>query len=127
VSARLHYVYNLRTDNFADPLPIAGLVYRNAQAGSAGFVNFAASYAFNDRVAVGVNGFYLQPFSDDKLSGGDIAGSRERFLYIGPGAHPLLNASNILNINFNLPAFSDDTTSGAQINLQLIHKFGPPG
>jgi hypothetical protein len=57
VSARLHYVYNLRTDNFADPLPVAGLVYRNAQAGSAGFVNFAASYAFNDRGAVGLTGF----------------------------------------------------------------------
>jgi hypothetical protein len=124
VSARLHYVYNLRTDNFADPPPVPGLVYRNAQAGQAGFVNFAASYAFSDRVAVGVNGFYLQQFTDDRLNGANIAGSRERFLYIGPGAHLTLNESNTFNMNFNLPVFADDVTSGPQINLQLIHKFG---
>jgi hypothetical protein len=61
------------------------------------------------------------------MNGADITESLKHFLYIGPGAHPPLNASNILNIKFNLPVFSDETTSGAQINLQLIHKFGPPG
>jgi hypothetical protein len=88
-------------------------------------VNFASSYALTDTVALGVNGFYLRQFTEDRLNGAPLAGSEEKFLYFGPGARIKVNDANTLNINFYLPVFADDVTSGPQVNFQLIHRFGP--
>jgi hypothetical protein len=123
VSARLHYVYNLETDRFAATPPIPGLVYKNGQAGQSVFANYDSSYAVTDHFFVGVNGFYLQSLDDDKLNGLNVNGSRQKFLYFGPGARVKIGEADAVNLNLYFPVIAQNVTAGTQFNLQYVHRF----
>jgi hypothetical protein len=79
-SARLHYLWNSQNDD-----PYEGLHASSVQPGQAFHGNIAGSYEVSDRLRVGVSGYTLQQFTDDKINGDAIAGSEERVFGIGPG------------------------------------------
>ena len=97
ISARLNYLYNFK--NFR---PALGRLYMNeeppavksAQAGQAGWINFAASYEILSGFNIGVNGYYFHQFNLDlweMLDGSSNPGiqyadlGKLRILAIGPG------------------------------------------
>jgi hypothetical protein len=80
VSARLHYLWCSENSD-----PFVGLGANDTQPGQAVHANFAASYEILKDLRLGLNGYYLQQITDDKLDGDDQAKSKERVLGIGPG------------------------------------------
>jgi hypothetical protein len=80
VSARLHYLWCSENDD-----PFVGLGANDTQPGQAFHANFTASYEIFQDLRLGINGYYLQQLTDDKLDGDDQARSKERVLGIGPG------------------------------------------
>jgi hypothetical protein len=122
-SARVHYVYNLRTDAFSAPPKIPGLIYRYGQAGTAGFFNFASSYKVSDSAYLGVNGFYFQQFNNDSVNGIESPNSRQQYLFVGPGARYVFDNDNFVNFNVYLPVTHYNVTTGPRYNLMLTHRF----
>jgi hypothetical protein len=104
ISARLNYLYNFKNDRPAIGSQLYSLQVpppvKNAQAGQAGWINFAASYEPIQTWHVGVNGYYFMQFNLDRFemrdgsiqSGGSRPNEynlndtgRASFLGIGPG------------------------------------------
>lgn len=123
LSARLNYIYNFQTSNFANPPPIPGLVYNNGQAGQMAWITFDGSYGVTDKLNVGVNGYYAQQFTDNRLNGTGLAATRQEQLYFGPGFRYAFDRKNYLNVNFYLPVTARNVATGPQLNLQYIHPF----
>ena len=73
MSWRLHYVWSTKNTE------------TNIQAGNALHLNYDMEYQVLPKLWLGVTGYFLQQLSDSKLSGQNIAQSRERVLGIGPG------------------------------------------
>lgn len=80
VSARLHYLWCSENRD-----PFVGLDANDTQPGQAVHANFAASYEVFRNLRLGLNGYFLQQLTDDKLDGDDQANSKERVLGLGPG------------------------------------------
>jgi hypothetical protein len=80
ISARLHYLWCSENRD-----PFVGLGAEDAQPGQAAHVNFAASYEIFKDLRLGLNGYYLQQLSDDRIDGNEQVRSKERVLGIGPG------------------------------------------
>jgi hypothetical protein len=123
ISTRTHYVYNFAGESFSNPPVIPGLVYRDGQAGQAGFVNFASSYKLTDEFSLGVNGFWLKAFTDDKVNGIEIPNSKQQFLYFGPGGRYEFSNKTLMNVNLYFPLIANNVPSGFQFNLQFVYKF----
>jgi hypothetical protein len=85
ISARFNYIYNLSTSKGSDPPQILGFEFRNGQAGQAGYINFASSYEVIKGIRPGLNGFWLQQFTNDSTNGVSLPGTRVEELYLGPG------------------------------------------
>ena len=123
ISARMHYIYNFETNNIPNPPPIPGFDFIDGQAGQAGWINFAASYAVSPDLNAGLNGYYLKQFTNDRLNGVSLPGSQKEELYLGPGIHLPLDHVNMLNLNAYFPIESKGLPEGPQIALQYIHIF----
>jgi hypothetical protein len=80
LSARLHYLWNSENDS-----PYEGLHAISIQPGQAFHANVAASYELLSRLRLGISGYALQQFTDDKINGNNIDNSEERVFGIGPG------------------------------------------
>lgn len=80
LSARLHYLWNSENDR-----PYEGLHASSIQPGQAFHANLAASYKLLKRLRLGISGYALQQFTDDKINGNNIGDSEERVFGIGPG------------------------------------------
>lgn len=80
ISARLHYLWCSENRD-----PFVGLGADDTQPGQAAHVNFAASYEILKGIRLGINGYFLQQLTDDRIDGDEQAHSKERVLGIGPG------------------------------------------
>jgi hypothetical protein len=79
-SARIHYLWNSENTK-----PFVGSGADSVQPGQAYHANFAASYEVSKGVRVGINGYYLNQLTEDKVNGQSQTNSKERVLGIGPG------------------------------------------
>jgi len=79
-SSRIHYLWNSTNHD-----PFVGFGFKDMQAGQAVHANFTASYEVFRGVRVGLNGYWLQQFTDDRIDGIPISPSKERTLGLGPG------------------------------------------
>src|SRR5262249_27598522 len=61
-SSRVHYLWNAPNHD-----PFTGFGFRSMQAGQAVHANFTASYEVVKNVRLGLNGYWLQQFTDDKI------------------------------------------------------------
>ncbi len=70
-STRLHYLWNAKN---TDPnLVLFGPEARSTQAGQAFFANFATEYEVVKKLYVGVNGYYLNQFTDTKVNDHNVS------------------------------------------------------
>ncbi|WIX33559.1 transporter [Salinicola sp. JS01] len=123
ISARFNYLYNFETDRAGAPPAIPGFEFDNGQAGDAAWVNLASSYAVNDKLRLGINGFYLRQLSDNRTNGERVADSRQTLLYLGPGGAYRFDADNLLNVNLYFPLKVENAAAGNSLNLQFVHSF----
>ena len=123
ISARFHYIYNFSTSRGANPPLIPGFTFRNGQAGQAGWINFASSYEIAKGIRPGVNGFWLQQFTDDRTNGVIVPNTRVEQLYLGPGLSWEVNPENTVNFNVYLPVSAKNVPAGPEFNFQYIHPF----
>lgn len=79
-SARLNYLWNSQNDE-----PFVGLGARNTQPGQAFFANYSVSYEIFKGGRIGINGYALQQFTENKIDGHSLVNSKERVFAIGPG------------------------------------------
>lgn len=101
LSWRLHYLYNFRNHDPASSYPTAfqGMPIDTTQAGQAAWTNFAASYEISPSIHLGINGYYFKQFTNDRINGTSVAGTREQVLGIGPGMFWQLTKTRALWIN----------------------------
>jgi hypothetical protein len=123
ISARFNYIYNLPTSLGSNPPQIPGFEFLNGQAGQAGWINFSSSYEVAEGIRPGLNGFWLQQFTDDRTNGISVPGTRVEELYLGPGLSWVIDKKNTSNFNLYLPISAKDTPAGPQFNIQFIHQF----
>jgi hypothetical protein len=136
VSARLHYLYN-----FKNYRPALGRLYslmfpptvKDAQAGQAGWVNFAVSYEFLQGVHVGANGYYFQQFNLDLYEEQDGSSNSGMQRYtdlgqaavfaIGPGAFFEFGQHDKLYANVYFQPYARNRPQGNVFNLHYVHGF----
>ncbi|MBN1654919.1 MAG: transporter [Deltaproteobacteria bacterium] len=139
LSARFSYLYNFKNLN-----PTLGYILRNqlenppqiryAQAGQAGWVNFAASFEFPETFHFGVNGYYFMQFNldlwqmaDGTSNPGDMSFNdygKVTIFGIGPGAMWAIDEPNKVFANVYFQLIADNTAKNDfVINLRYIHSF----
>jgi hypothetical protein len=138
LSARFSYLYN-----FKNLSPTLGYILRNklqnppkieyAQAGQAGWVNFAASFEFPRTFHFGVNGYYFTQFNLDlwqEVSGESHDGQRYndfgkvQILGLGPGIMWAINEPNKVFVNTYVQLIANNMAKNDfVINLRYIHSF----
>jgi hypothetical protein len=133
LSARLNYLYNFTNHRPAGipPAPPGAPTVSSAQAGQAGWVNFAASYAIVSSFRFGVNGYYFQQFTTDTYrysdgsenSGTPADSGKASFLGIGPGAAWDADQNNKLLVNFYFQTVVKNVPQSDVLNLHYIHSF----
>ncbi len=121
LSVRLHYLYNFRNDNPASSTPLPS--GSNYQAGQAFWTNFDVAYAVLPKLYVGMNGYYFQQFTQDKIDRVSQADSETTNLSIGPGLFYTANAQNLFFANAYLPVIEKNTTSGFHLVARWVHFF----
>jgi hypothetical protein len=141
LSARFHYLYNFKTDK-----PALGYLYgltnpppvKNAQAGQAVWVNFAASYELPARLHWGVNGYFFQQLNLDRWtmntgavqSGGAMENEynlndtgKASIFGIGPGVFFDAGEHDKLFANVYFQLMAHNRPQGNTFNLHWIHGF----
>ena len=123
ISGRVQYVYNFKTDRIANPPTIPGVPFKTGQAGQVAVLNLASSVNLDRRSSIGINGYFVQQVTKNRIDDIKIPGSERQSLYVGPGFHLDRLPVGIFNFNLYLPVTARNDTTGPQVNLQFIRPF----
>ncbi|HLK35948.1 MAG TPA: transporter [Polyangiaceae bacterium] len=135
VSARINYLYN-----FKNYRPALGRNYflasppliKDAQAGQAGWINFAASYEILSGLHLGVNGYYFRQFNldlyemqDGSSNPGTGYGDTGELKYfaIGPGGFWQVAAHDTLFANVYFQTVVENGPQSNVFQLRWVHGF----
>lgn len=125
-SWRLQYIYNFKNHDPAAsyPLIFGGKPVDDSQAGEMVSANFTTSYEIYPKVSVGLNGYYAEQISDDKVNGSKLSGSKEKVLGVGPGVfwHISEGKAVWVNIYHELEAENRDKKD-LSIQFRLAYPF----
>lgn len=113
-SARLHYVYNGKNKD------APGGTF---QAGQAVHANFATEYAVTPSLRIGLNGYWLNQFTDTKINGVKQNGQRDRVWAIGPGLLYNITKSDALFFNAYFEQGAKNVGQGDRYVLRYVHSF----
>jgi len=119
-SVRLHYLWNAKNH---DPNRSFGNV-GHTQAGQAYHLNYTLSYAvIPHKLYLGINGYYLNQFTDTKVSGHSVRGRKEEVFAIGPGG--LISITKKLHIFFNtyLESHARNRAEGFRSNVRIVYQL----
>jgi hypothetical protein len=139
VSVRFNYLYNFKnwrpalgvyyTESSPAPLP---LEVRSAQAGQAGWANWAASYEILPGLHPGVNGYYFQQFNLDRYEMQDGSSNRgtgfndsglASIFAIGPGVFWEIAPHDKLYANVYFQESVRNLARSDVFNLHYVHGF----
>lgn len=123
ISARLHYLYNFRTDRAGGVPPIPGFRFRNGQAGDVAWANVASSVKVTEQLRLGVSGYYLQQLKDNRTNGERVPDSKRTQFYLGPGFSWRFDQKNLLNFNVYLPVDVKNSVAGNNVNVMFVHSL----
>jgi hypothetical protein len=135
LSVRLHYLYN-----FKNMRPALGRLYGNevpppvksAQAGQAGWINFASSYEILRGFHLGANGYYFHQFNLDlweMLDGTSNPGlsfadtGKLRIFGVGPGVMWSVADHDKLFANVYFQLLVENGPQSNVVNLRWVHGF----
>jgi hypothetical protein len=119
LSWRLHYLWNAENTD-----PYAPLGANDTQAGQAFHINFASAYeVMPNRLRLGINGYYLKQFTDNKLNGHELSDTKEQVLGIGPGLVYHFSKHDHLFANVYWETAAENRTEGSRVNLRYVHHF----
>jgi hypothetical protein len=116
-SSRLYYLWNSKNDD-----PFYRLGADDAQPGQAFHLNYAASYEIWENLRIGLAGYLLYQFTDDKLDGNDIDKSRERVASLGPGARYKI-ASWTMTFNSYFETAAENRPEGVKLVFRVSKVF----
>jgi anthranilate 1,2-dioxygenase (deaminating, decarboxylating) large subunit len=125
-STRIHYLWNAENDEPSKEVPPTSPFFGadDVQAGQAMHLNFATAYELvPKRFRVGLNGYVLKQFTDTKVDGDKISGTRERILGIGPGAVYHFSQDNHIFLNTYVETAGENRPEGYRLNLRWTHHF----
>jgi hypothetical protein len=119
-SWRVHYLLNAQND---DPNRAFGPI-DNTQAGQAVHLNFASDYeVLENKLRVGINGYYLKQVTDMQANGIDLSGTREQVLALGPGAVFHYSKDTHFFFNFYAETAVENRPEGYRFNFRYVHHF----
>lgn len=95
-AARLHYLWNAANHS---PNNAFGPNTHTVQAGQAVFADFAVGYAVQEKLTLGVNGYFFNQITDTLVNGVDLPGRKESVWAIGPGMVYSLSKNHFLFLN----------------------------
>lgn len=120
-SWRLHYLWNDENDDPSNRL-YPGV--DDIQAGQAIHVNFASSYEVVPKALhAGVNGYYLDQITDNKVDGHKVDGTQEKVFAIGPGLVYHLDQDHHLFLNLYFETMAENRPEGTRLNIRYVHHF----
>lgn len=119
-SSRLHYLYCFSNDQpnraFGDA--------KDTQAGQAFHANFATEYELiPNMLRLGINGYYLNQFTDFKVNGKNVEDSREKVFAIGPGGVFHFSKDDHLFLNVYFESEAENRPEGTRVNTRYVHHF----
>lgn len=121
ISWRLHYLWNGKNN---DPSPETyGANAEDVQAGQAVHLNFNGLYAFTPAFSAGINGYWLNQFTDTKIDGHEVSGRREKVFAIGPGAMYAFSRADIVVANMYFESDVRNRPEGNRFVMRWIHKL----
>ncbi|MBJ3817066.1 hypothetical protein F9C28_19850 [Shimwellia pseudoproteus] len=126
VNWRLQYLFNFKNPSPASsqPLDWHGEKVRNTQAGQMVYLNFATAWEVVPDWHLGINGYWLRQFTDDKVNGDTLSGSREQVLAIGPGVMWNYSRQDKFTANvYTETEVRNRSRNSAIVNLLYIHAF----
>ena len=92
--------------------------------GDAIHLNYAACYGLLDnRLFLGINGYFLQQLEDNKLKGKIIPNSKERVLGIGLGGLYFFSKDNVLFAHFYSEKLVQNRPQGNSLVLRFVKHF----
>lgn len=118
-SIRAHYLYNGKND---DP----NYTYGGAddiQAGQAVHANLATEYAVTPQLRLGLNGYWLNQFTDTKIDGHEVSGRREKVWAVGPGAMYSFSKEDHLFFNAYFEQDVENRPEGTRLQVRYVHHF----
>jgi hypothetical protein len=116
-SSRLYYLWNSENDD-----PFFRLGADDTQPGQAFHMNYAASYEVWENLRIGLAGYLLYQFTDDKVDGNDIDQSRERVVSLGPGARYKI-ATWTMTFNSYFETEAENRPEGAKLVFRVSKVF----
>lgn len=121
LSWRLHYLWNATN---TDPSPATyGTGVDEVRAGQAVHLNFNALYAFTPRFQAGVNGYWLNQFTDTQVDGHDVSGRREKVFALGPGALFSFSREDVVLANLYFESQARNRPEGSRFVMRWVHKL----
>ena len=118
-SWRLHYLWNGKNDE-----AFVGSGAQEVQPGQAFHGNFAAAYeVLPKQLRLGVNGYYLDQFTDSEYDGVKVKGTQEKVLAVGPGLVWHFSQDAHLFANAYVETKADNRPQGERYNLRFIYHF----
>ncbi|WP_459747620.1 SphA family protein [Pseudomonas sp. 3A(2025)] len=121
ISWRLHYLWNARNTGPSPETYGAGV--NTVQAGQAVHLNFNALYAFTPKFSAGINGYWLNQFTDTKVDGDEVSGRREKVFAIGPGALYAFSRQDVLLANLYVESGARNRPEGNRFVMRWVHKL----
>ncbi len=123
-SLRLHYLWNAANE---DPfIGLRALIPNvdRTQAGQATHFNYASEYEIlPNQLRLGVNGYFLKQFTNNKVDGKTMPGTREQVFAAGPGAVYHFSQNDHLFFNAYFEALAENRPEGIRMNLRWTHHF----
>ena len=119
-SLRLHYLWNAKNEQPNRSFGDVG----NTQAGQAVHFNYTIDYAvIPSKLYLGINGYYLNQFTDTRVSGHDVSARSERVFAIGPGG--LWSITPKLHMFFNtyFESHVRNRPEGFRSTIRFVYKY----